>query len=174
MADMTDWDGDVLSEDETDEYIIELTDIADEGHDHATKVEVIELEDKVIELTDIVKEERTDFNLDIVKEESAEVEEDFDLEDETSFDEGLELESDDQMDDLVDEPMDGPTDDLVDDSALEHDQEMVLPQDLSLTPELLEAALEKVIEKKFADKIETILIEVMEKVIEKEIAEIKE
>ncbi len=38
----------------------------------------------------------------------------------------------------------------------------------------IEAALERVIEKKFSDKIETILFEVMEKVIEKEIAEIRE
>ena len=36
------------------------------------------------------------------------------------------------------------------------------------------AALERVIEKKFSGKIETILFEVMEKVIEKEITEIKE
>ena len=34
--------------------------------------------------------------------------------------------------------------------------------------------MERVVEKKFADKIETILFEVMEKVIEKEIKEIKE
>ncbi|NOX33232.1 MAG: hypothetical protein GXP56_05775 [Deltaproteobacteria bacterium] len=47
-------------------------------------------------------------------------------------------------------------------------------QDLSVSPEVLEAALERVIEKKFADKIEAILFEVMEKVIGKEIGEIKE
>ena len=43
-----------------------------------------------------------------------------------------------------------------------------------MSPEQVEVALERVIEKKFADKIEGILFEVMEKVIEKEITEIRE
>ena len=161
MADMTDWDNDVLGEDETDEYIIELTDIADED-DQITKDEVIEPEEEVIELMDIVKEQ------------SDEGEDDFGLEDETSFDEGLELEAVVPLYDEADGQTDGQPDDLVDDSSLEHDQEMVSPQNLNLSPELLEAALEKVIERKFSDKIEAILFEVMEKAIEKEIAEIKE
>ena len=42
-----------------------------------------------------------------------------------------------------------------------------------MSQEQVEAALELVIEKKFADKIEIILHEVTEKVIEKEIVEIK-
>ncbi len=44
----------------------------------------------------------------------------------------------------------------------------------TLTREQLDAALERVIEKKFAGTIEKILFEVMEKVIEKEIADIRE
>ncbi len=46
------------------------------------------------------------------------------------------------------------------------------PADVSL--DMVEKALENVIEKKFAGKIESILFEVMEKVIEKEIKEIKD
>ncbi|WP_022668470.1 hypothetical protein [Desulfospira joergensenii] len=46
--------------------------------------------------------------------------------------------------------------------------------DLSkVSSDRVEAALERVIEKKFAGKIETILFEVIEKMIEKEIKEIK-
>lgn len=44
----------------------------------------------------------------------------------------------------------------------------------AFTQEQVDAALERVIEKKFAGKIEKILFEVMEKVIEKEIADIRE
>ena len=47
--------------------------------------------------------------------------------------------------------------------------------DLSgLTMEQLDAAIERVVEKKFSRQIENILFEVTEKVIKKEIAEIKE
>ena len=44
----------------------------------------------------------------------------------------------------------------------------------ALTSEQVEAALEKVIEKQFAGKIQTILFQVMEKVIEREIAGIRD
>jgi len=43
----------------------------------------------------------------------------------------------------------------------------------TITREQVDAALERVIEKKFAVKIEKILFEVMEKVLEKEIADIR-
>jgi hypothetical protein len=46
--------------------------------------------------------------------------------------------------------------------------------ELSVSQEQLETALERVIEKRFADKIDILLIEGMEKVIKKEIVEIKE
>ena len=46
--------------------------------------------------------------------------------------------------------------------------------DIVVDREQIETILEQIIEKKFADKIESILFEVMEKVIEKQIIEIKE
>ena len=49
-----------------------------------------------------------------------------------------------------------------------------LPDDLNIDQEQIEAVLERIIEKKFADKIESVLFEVMENVIEKQIIEIKE
>ena len=152
---MTDWDDDILGEDETDDYIIELTDIINEDSGDAIEEEVIELmdivtddsgdatEEAVTELTDIIEDETIDFDLDIETEES---------------DEGLEFK--------------------VDDSAgydsLEPEELTESLGALSVTQEQIEAALERVIEKKFTDKIEIILFEVMEKVIEKEIVEIRE
>ncbi|MBW2653559.1 MAG: hypothetical protein JRC91_01130 [Deltaproteobacteria bacterium] len=138
MTDTTDWDDDILSEDETDDDIIDLTDIITENSVAATQEDIIELED------------------------------------ETSSNEDFEFESNDLIEDPIDNPADDPADDLMDDISIEQDQEIVSPQELSLPPEQLEAALERVIEKKFGDKIETLLFEVMEKVIEKEIAKIKE
>ncbi len=49
----------------------------------------------------------------------------------------------------------------------------ILPMTENISSEQVETALERVIEKKFAQKIESILFEVMERVIEKEIAEIR-
>ena len=48
------------------------------------------------------------------------------------------------------------------------------PQSFALTSEQVEAALEKVIERQFADKIQTILFQVVERVIEREITGIRE
>lgn len=45
---------------------------------------------------------------------------------------------------------------------------------VTISDEQLDAALERVIEKKFADKIEVVLLEVMQQVIEKEISQIKQ
>jgi len=151
MANMTDWDDDISSEDEIDGNIIELTDIVDEGLEDDT-------DEDIIELTDIVEQGNIELDLDIVNQDEPEVEEDLELEDETFFNEELELETTDPMED----------------GSVEYDQETVLSKDLGLSPELLEAALERVIEKKFANKIETLLFEVMEKVIKKEIVAIKE
>ena len=153
MADLTDWDDDISGTDEMDEDIIELTDIVDEGIDNTVD------DEQVIELTDIIEEESHDLNLDIVKEEIGESEEAFDLEDESLIDDELEIEIDDPG---------------VDESLPEDKHETDLPPGFDLSPEMLETALERVVEKKFADKIETILFEVMEKVIEKEIKEIKD
>ncbi|OGR21112.1 MAG: hypothetical protein A3J85_01940 [Desulfobacula sp. RIFOXYA12_FULL_46_16] len=54
------------------------------------------------------------------------------------------------------------------------DLNLELPSSFAPTSEQLEAALEKVIEKQFADKIQTILFQVVERVIEREITEIRE
>ncbi len=167
MTDITDWDDDILGEGATDDGIIELTDIVKEDSNLSTQ-------EDVIELTDIVEEKTTNLDLDIVKEvgfevdETPEQEEDIsfeeipfdevtEMEDETSFEEGLELEIDDSTDDDSPEP-----------------EELTVPSgDLSVSQEQVEAVLERIIEKKFAGKIETILFEVMERVIQKEIIEIK-
>jgi len=53
------------------------------------------------------------------------------------------------------------------------DMESVLMGDSSISQEQVDAALERVIEKKFAEKIEKILFEVMERVIEKEVVDLK-
>ena len=69
-------------------------------------------------------------------------------------------------------------DDAVDITAdkpeTEPDFDKVVPGDFNIDQEQIEAILERIIEKKFADKIESILFEVMESVIEKKIVEIKE
>jgi hypothetical protein len=118
MSDLTDWDDDILGEDETDEGIIELTSIVENEVDDET----------IIELTDIVEEDAPGLSIEITTEDQIEVEEKI---------------------------------------------EVAAIPDLSVTQEQVEAALERVIEKKFADKIEAILFEKMEKVIEREIADIK-
>ena len=146
---MTDWDDDILGGEKTDDGIIELMDIVNDDPEDIS-------EDNIIELTDIVKKEDTDFNPDVAREEGIEVEEDLELDNEVFADKGLELEMFDK------------------DIPVEQEKNILSDRDLSVTQEQMEAALERVIEKKFADKIETILFEVMEKVIEKEIAEIKE
>ncbi len=107
MTDMLEWDDDVSYDDKTDDDVIELTDIVEEGSD-------IKRDNSIIELTEVV-------------------------------------------DDRTDADMQGPV--------------PAAPEDIRLDD--FEAALEKVIEKKFADKIETILFEVMERVIEKEIMQIR-
>jgi hypothetical protein len=52
--------------------------------------------------------------------------------------------------------------------------EIIVSDNLQVDQEQIETILERIIEKKFADKIESILFEVMENVIEKQIVEIKE
>ncbi len=152
---MTDYDDDMLS-DETDDSIIELTDIVKDGSGHATQ-------EDIIELTDIVENGDIDLDPDGIKKDSFKLEENFEIEDEISFNDDLELE------------MGDPTDaDPIGDDSFESEEFTESAADLNVSQEQVAAALERVIEKKFADKIETILFEAMEKVIEKEIAGIKE
>lgn len=153
---MTDYDDDMLSDDETDSSIIELTDIVKDGSGHATQ-------DAIIELTDIVENGDIDLDPDGIKEDGFKLEENFEIEDEISFNESLELETGD--------PADA---DPIGDDSFEPEKFTESAADLNVSQEQVAAALERVIEKKIADKIETILFEAMEKVIEKEIAGIKE
>ena len=52
--------------------------------------------------------------------------------------------------------------------------EAVSPDTVTISQQQMEAALERVIEKKFSEKIDVILFDVMERVISKEIKEIRE
>ncbi|CCK79812.1 hypothetical protein [Desulfobacula toluolica] len=157
---MTDYDDDMLGDDKTDDSIIELTDIVKYGSGHATQEDIIQ--EDIIELTDMIENDDTDFGPHGVKEDSLKLEENFETEDEFFFDKGLELE------------MGDPTDaDPTGDDSLELEKITESTSDLNVSQEQVEAALERIIEKKIAGKIETILFDAMEKVIEKEIAGIK-
>ena len=150
MADMTDWYDDFISDEKTDEKIVELTDIVEQEKDPSTE--------DIIELTDIVEVQSAELDLDSIKEDSFEAKENLELEDDISFKEEFGLEMDSPVDEVALEPS----------VVTEPDAE------LSVTQEQLEAALERVIEKKFADKIDILLMDGMEKAIKKEIVEIKE
>ena len=169
MVDTTDWYDDFISEEKKDEEIVDLTDIADGGKIPPTQEDIIELtdivdkekapstQDDIIELTDIVGDDNAVFDMDSIKAEGLTSEENFELEDDTSIIEGTEP----KMEDPVNE------------EPLESDVVAAPDMQFSVTQEQLEAALERVIEKKFADKIQFLLFEGMEKVIKKEIIEIK-
>jgi len=151
MVDMTDWYDDFIREEKVDEEIIELRDIVEE--------EKISLdEDDIIVLKDIVEADNAALDLDSIKKEDVGSGQDLEQEGDISVKEGLELEADGAEEEIPFEPY----------VAKQPDPE------LTVTREQLEAALEKVIEKKFADRIEGILFESMEKVIKNEIHEIKE
>ncbi len=74
----------------------------------------------------------------------------------------------------VSDPIDAPLtlEDDISDLGIgdDADKEVDLPE---VSQDAFEAALERVIEKKFSESIEKILFEVMEKVIQREIADIK-
>jgi len=170
MADMTDWYDDFINEEKTDEKTVELTDIVEGEKELSKQEDIIELTDiadveqspstqeDIIELTDIVEDQSAMLGVDSVMEENFNAGENLELEDDISFKEGLELEMDDPADEIPVEPYVAAAPVL----------------ELSVTQEQLEAALDRVIEKKFADKIDILLIDGMEKAIKKEIAEIKE
>jgi len=151
MVDKTDWYDDFIREEERDEKIVELTDNVGGSKDLSTQ-------EDIIELTDIVEDDNAVLDMDSIKKDGFETGENLELEDDISFKEGLELEMDDPADEIPVEPYVAAAPDL----------------ELSVTQEQLEAALDRVIEKKFADKIDILLIDGMEKAIKKEIAEIKE
>jgi hypothetical protein len=169
MADTTDWYDDFINDEKTDDKIVELTDIVEEEKDPSTQEDIIELTDiveeekdssteDIIELTDIVEDQSADLDLDSIKEDGFEAKESLELEDDIFFKQEVGLEMDSPVGDVALEPS------VVNEPAAE----------LSVTKEQLEAALERVIEKKFADKIDILLMDGMEKAIKKEIVEIKE
>lgn len=63
--------------------------------------------------------------------------------------------------------------DITMEDSIDDDKDSVEPQNLNLTQDQLEASLERIIEKKFGDKIETILFEITEKVINEQVIKIK-
>ena len=142
MVDMKDWYDDFISEEKTDEEIVELTDIVDEGKEPSTQDDIIELTD----IADVEKSSSTQEDIieltDIVEDQSA----------------------------VLDLEMNYPLDEVPVESVAVTEPGM----ELSVSQEQLETALERVIEKRFADKIDILLIEGMEKVIKKEINQIKE
>ena len=175
--------------------IIELTDIVNKNSDLPT-------DEYVIELNDIVKDETTNFDLEIEKEDEFEIEisdskdteqiddefeddifeddvvednvvEDKSYDDELTDDEfsDVEFTDDNQVDDELE---DDAVDITADKPETEPDSDKVVPEDFNIDQEQIETILERIIEKKFAGKIESILFEVMENVIEKQIVEIKE
>ncbi len=151
MVDMTDWYDDFIKEEQIDEKIVELTDIVD-GEKMPPKQE------DIIELTNIVEDDTAVLDMDSIKKDDFKSGENLEQEDDIPFKEDLELEQDDPVDEIP------------------FEQYVATAPDLAsrVTQEQLEAALERVIEKKFADKLDILLVEGMEKAIKKEIIEIKE
>lgn len=158
--DVSVWDDDTVGDDVPEDDIIELTDIvSDETGDPETE--------EVIELTDIIEPESDEGDpADIEPAAAAE---------DTEIEGPLEMEADLVFDapDLQDDPPEPETEGGGEPGEpTEMDTDM--PAVAGVSPEQVEAALERVIEKKFSDKIESILFEVMENVIEKELKSIKE
>jgi hypothetical protein len=131
---MADWDNKEQADDMEDE-IIELTDIISTGANSDEE----EPEDELIELTEIVEKAGKDSASDIILENSGEDED----EPELFFD--------------------------YKDKYLKYEENKTV----DVHQEELEAALERVIEKQYADKIESFLLQTVKKVIEKEISELK-
>ncbi len=181
MNDLTDWDDDIIDQDKTGDGFIELTEIVEDksdSEDDGTFIELTEIaedrsdsedDESFIELTEIAEDNGDDLGLDLDQEEN-------------DFVEGLDLQKKEEYVEEsieeIEEEIEDITIDLEDETNLSDKEivsdEMDSSEELSISADQFEAALERVIEKKFADKIESILFEVMEKVIEKEISEIRE
>jgi citrate lyase gamma subunit len=256
---MSDWDDDILRDDDTDEGFIELVDIVEEGPGDAAEESIIELteivdpesidagtsdpeiaepdsdvdepgiadlsleiesadDDFSLEMADddfsleTEEEESEDLSLDIVREETGtddegleeyelevdglepEILEDQDLEVRNLDEQGLEVQeleknevpadmgqiSDQDLElemdegEILDQGLELDVDEPVKADLVEADDKMESVQAIELSEEQVQAALERLIEKKFGDRVESILFEVLERVIEREIAGIKE
>lgn len=151
MADTTDWDDDMSGNKDTDD-VIELTDI------------VADDDDDIIELTDVAAPEETPDGMNS----AADSEYDIELVSPDEPETILSLDEDDEDDpDFGFETETGESDEKA-------DADTGLPADVQISMEQLETALERVIERKFAEKIDAVLFEVMESVIKKEIDSLKE
>ena len=89
-----------------------------------------------------------------------------------------------ELTDIVDDVDAVSEDEMADDDIIEltdidaapddPEEGTVLPDEGSVSQEQIEVALERIIEKKFSEKIDVILFDVMERVISREIREIRE
>ena len=122
-------------------------------------VDNTEIDDGIIELTQLVEEDSS-----AGSDQEVIVLTDIQAQPEEIEETGLELDLDDGK---------PPTEDilLLEESEVASEEGSFSIE--SITPEQVEAALERVIEKKFAAIIEKSLVDVMEKVVEREIADIR-
>jgi len=116
-------------------------------------------DDDIIELTQVADDKRPDDDQDVL--ELTQV-----VEDQDSV---IELEDES----IVTTELPQMDSDAVE-SSPEKSSDQVQPDLSGMSMEQLEAAIERVVEKKFSRQIEKILFEITEKVIKKEIADIKE
>lgn len=177
----------MTGETKQDDSIIELTDVVEDGQDSEEILSDDILsddeipEDSAIELTDI-----DDFN-DVEMDPEPDVEE-IGMEDTPLEGVSLDESSGDELteDDLTEDDLTG--DELTEDEstgdlpfsgeAVAADQtsdsgDTPIPEQFSVSDEQIEAALERVIEKKFAEKIDPLLFDTMERVILQEIKKLK-
>ncbi len=163
---------------EENEDILELTDIIRDDGDAGSGTALADIPDEtgdesagedIIELTDIVEKEKTE-----AAQENAAVLELTDIAEENQPGIGAAGKKDQKT--VVEGT--GADSGIDDDTGIDLDLENSGLQPGAGSPDIdadsIEAALEKVIEKKFGSKIESLLFEVMEKVMVKEINEIKD
>ncbi|MCG8638454.1 MAG: hypothetical protein MI862_01900 [Desulfobacterales bacterium] len=138
-----------------------MTDMTDWDSDFSTPET---MDDEVIELTDIVTEDSVSGE----EEEIIELTEIVEPPDASAESAALELESAREPD----EPFMGESEDALPQvepvTAAEHVEQ------ISIRPEELDAALERFIEKRFADRFDTLMTDVINQVIEERIDQVKE
>jgi hypothetical protein len=147
---MADWDN-KQQPDSTEEEFIELTDII--------STEPNSDEEEPIELMEVA--EKGDFAINDVEKDDKESEPDF-------------METDSEKDEEEAETLFDYKDKYLEMNSDPVEDEEKKTEFANISREELEAALERVIEKQYADKIQDLLLETVEKVIEKEISKLKE
>lgn len=163
----------MTGETKQDDSIIELTDVVEDGREEGETLSDDILsdaeisEDSALELTDIDEfndvEDFNDVEMDI-EPDVEEIEMEDPAQEELSGDErsGSEPSGNDAFSEET----------VVVDRASDSD-DMSVPDQLPVSEEQIEAALERVIEKKFAEKIDPLLFDTMERVILQEIKKMK-